>query len=154
MSEITSPAGVVNVQWQEEKPADDAERKGREVPASKVAETYEENARAIADHITILGIPIELMTNQVQAMIGGLVSETAFLKSKIKRLERVPDSSDRPILEGAHFLSVLETSLKSISPPGSITELVLVTVNTFEDIRKSSGILAANAVLADVAAHI
>jgi len=154
MSEITSPSGVVNVQWQEEKPADDQDQKHHEPPANKVAESYEENARAISDHITILGIPVELMTSQVQAMIGGLVSETAFLKSKIQRLERTTSESEVPLLEGAHFLSALENALRNGAPSGSISELVLVTVNTFEDIRKSSGILAANGVLADVATYI
>ncbi len=154
MSEISSPQGIVNVQWQEEKAADDQEQKRQDPPASKVAETYEENARAVSDHITILGIPVELMTSQVQAMIGGLVSETAFLKSKIKRIERKSEGTEGPLLEGAHFLNALGQSLNQGPSAGSVSELVLVTVNTFEDIRKSSGILAANTVLADVAAHI
>ena len=157
MPDISSPSGIVNVQWQDEKPADDTDHKRHDPPANKVAETYEESARAVTDHITILGIPVELMTNQVQAMIGGLVSETAFLKSKMKRLDtRAAKSTpaDSLVLDGEAYIETLDQALRIGPPAGQVAELALVVVNTFEDIRRSSGILAANATLADVAAHV
>lgn len=157
MSDITSPSAIVNVQWQEEKPADDGDKKRHDPPASKVAETYEQNARSVTDHITILGIPVELMTNQVQAMIGGLVSETSFFKSKVKRLERLAAKdvpADVQVLDSETFAVALDQALGSSPEPGRVRELVLIAVSTFEDIRRSSGILAANATLADVAAAV
>lgn len=161
MSDIKSPAGVVGVQWQEDKP--DAEQNKRDVPANKVAETYEETARGTNDSITILGIPIDLMTSQVQASIGGLVSEVQFLKSKVKRYEApmVKANAEAPnangpveALAGDRLVYAMDKTLAVPPEAGFTRELALVVVNTFEDVRKSSGILAANAVLADVAAEI
>jgi hypothetical protein len=54
-------------------PQQDGDQKQHELPASKVVESYEETAREISDKITILGIPVDLMTTQVRAAIGGLV---------------------------------------------------------------------------------
>lgn len=158
MSDITSPAGVVGVQWQEEKPASDGEQNKRDVPANKVVETYEETARGINDSITILGIPIDLMTTQAQAAIGGLVSEVQFLKSKVRRYEALmaKAGADAPseALAGDRLIYAMDKTLAAPPQPGFDRELALVVVNTFEDIRKSSGLLAANAVLADVVAEI
>lgn len=158
MSDITSPTGVVGVQWQEEKPASDGEQNKRDLPANKVAETYEESARGVNDSITILGIPADLMTTQVQATIGGLVSEVQFLKTKVKRYEasikQSEDSLPEETLVGERFLKTLDKALSTPPQTGFVRELALVVVNTYEDIRKSSGVLAANSVLEDVAAEI
>lgn len=154
MSDITSPQGVVGVQWQEDKPASDGDAHKRELPANKVIETYEETARGVSDSITILGIPAELMTTQVQATIGGLVAEVQFLKSKVKRYEAsLPSSQPRTqeaLLVGEELILHLDKSLSKAQPEALVRELALIVVNTFEDIRRSSGVLAANAVLADV----
>lgn len=158
MSDIKSPTSVVGVQWQEEKPASDGEQNKRDVAANKVVETYEETARGINDSITILGIPIDLMTTQVQAAIGGLVSEVQFLKSKVRRYEASMAKTEAGVPSGAlagdRLFYALDKALAVPPQTGFSRELTLVVVNTFEDIRKSSGILAANAVLADVAAEI
>lgn len=166
MSDITSPTGVVGVQWQEEKPASDGEQNKRDVPANKVAETYAETSRGINDSITILGIPVDLMTTQVQATIGGLVSEVQFLKTKVKRYEasmaanaaqqggQAEGAVPVETLVGERLLQALDKALSIQPQPGFVRELALIVVNTFEDIRKSSGVLAANSVLADVSAAI
>lgn len=158
MSDITSPTGVVGVQWQEEKASPDGEGSNRDVPANKVAETYEETARGISDSITILGIPAELMTTQVQATIGGMVSEIQFLKSKVKRYEtsknREQGTESGELSVGERLIRELETALSLAPPVGFTRELVLTVVNTFEDIRKSSGILAATSVIEDVASEM
>jgi hypothetical protein len=158
MSEITTPTGISPVHWQEEKPGQDGDQSRREHPASKVAETYEETSRGISDKITILGIPIDLMTSQVQASIGGLVSEVSYLKTKVKRYEakmsKAEGGAPEDLLSGDRFVFALDKVLAVAPPPGQIRKLALVVVNTFEDIRKSSGILAANSVLADVVAAL
>lgn len=158
MSDITSPTGVVGVQWQEEKPGSEGESNKRDMPANKVAETYEETARGISDSITILGIPVDLMTTHVQAAIGGLVSEVQYLKAKVKRYEaskaqQAASESPEP-LAGQLLIDALDKALGEVPQPGLIRELTLIVVNTFEDIRKSSGVLAANSVLADVVAEL
>ncbi|MEQ8736176.1 MAG: hypothetical protein RIC29_14715 [Rhodospirillaceae bacterium] len=156
MSEITKPANVTQVQWQEEKPRDEQHR-GEHAP-NKVAETYEESAYAFNDKITILGIPIDLMTTQVQATIGGLVAEVDHLKTKVKRYEggqggkaAAPTSA---LLTGEQYIAALDQALSEPPPHGMHRQLALIVVNTYEDIRKSSGVLAANSALADVVMEI
>ncbi|NKB43814.1 MAG: diguanylate cyclase [Alphaproteobacteria bacterium] len=158
MSDIPPPSGIIGVQRREERPHQDAEQKQHEPPANKVAEVYEESARAIDDKITILGIPVDLMTTQVRATIGGLVSEVEHLKSKVKRYESSIENSDSGVpdalLMGDNFVKALDRVLASVPLQGQNRQLALIDVNTFEDIRKSSGLLAANSVLADVIAEI
>lgn len=158
MPDINPPSSVTAVHWQEEKPANDGQQQRQEPPPDKVAETYQETARGTGDKITIMGIPAELMTPQVSATIGGLVSEVDHLKSKVRRYEaamkNTADGVPEGLLMGDRFINVLERALNSAVSSGQSRHLVLVVVNTFEDIRKSSGLLAANSSLADVVSEI
>lgn len=158
MSDISPPAGVAKVQWQEDKPASDGDHKRHEPPPEKVAETYEETARGTGERITILGIPAELMTTQVSAMIGGLLSQVDQLKAKVRRYEvsikKVDDGVPQQLLVGDKLIQTLDEALAKVPPVGQGRQLALIVVNTYEDIRKSSGLLAANSVLADVVLQI
>lgn len=158
MSDIPPPSGVIAVQRREDRPHQEGEQKKHEPPANKVAETYEETARGINDKITILGIPVDLMTTQVKATIGGLVSEVEHLKAKVKRYESAmakgDSASPEALLVGDAFVQALDQVLAGAPTLGQSWQLALITVNTFEDVRKSSGLLAANTVLADVVAEI
>jgi len=158
MSDIKPPTNVENVKWQEEKPKQDGGHRGQEPPPEKVAETYEEHNRSVTDKISILGIPIDLMTTQVQSTIAGLVSEVDYLKARVKRYEKQLLGTDtKPVddvLLGEYFISTLDRALSLPLPNDHIREFVLVVVNTYEDIRTSSGLLSANTVLADVASRI
>jgi GGDEF domain-containing protein len=158
MSDIHLPTSVVNVQWQEEKPHQDGEPRPRDPAAEKAAESYEESQRTITDKITILGIPIDLMTTQVQATIAGLVSEVDHLKTRLNRFEKGQKSggglTDQDVLVGDAFNHALDKALSAPPPPGHIRELALVVVNTYEDIRTSSGLLSANSALTEVATRL
>lgn len=158
MSDINLPTSVVNVQWQEEKPAQDGEKQYREPPADKVAESYEEGSRTITDKITILGIPADLMTTQVQSTIAGLVAEVDHLKAKVRRYEHAMQTDaadgDLAVLHGEVFVNALDKAIGVPPPAGYFREFVLVVVNTFEDIRSSSGLLSANSTLLDIVARL
>ena len=158
MSDINLPSGIVNVNWQEEKPAQDGEQRHHEPPAEKVTETYEESSRTVTDKITILGIPIDLMTTQVQAAIAGLVAEVDHLKARNKRYEKAKaknaPNGEAEYLIGDAFIRALDKALAVPPPSGYVREFVMVVVNTYEDIRRSSGLLSANSALADVAARV
>lgn len=157
MSDIKPPTNVENVKWQEEKPTQEGGHRAQ-APPEKVAETYEEHNRSVTDKISILGIPIDLMTTQVQSTIAGLVSEVDYLKARVKRYEKQLLRTDaKPVddvLLGDHFISTLDRALSLPLPTDHNREVVLVVVNTYEDIRASSGLLSANSVLADVASRI
>ncbi len=158
MPDINLPSGIVNVQWQEEKTRDEGEQKPRDPPAEKVAESYEESSRTVTDKITILGIPVSLMTTQVQSTIAGLVAEVDHLTARLKRFERAQaknaDDVDVDFLSSQSFIRSLDKALAVPPPAGYIRELVLVVVNTYEDIRQSSGLLSANETLAEVATRL
>ncbi len=146
MPDINLPNGIVNVQWQEEKSPNDGEHKHRDPSAEKVTETCEESSRAVTDKITFLVIPISLMTTQVQSAIAGLVLEVENLKVRLKRYERQKANKDggndeTEYLSSEAFIRALDKSLAVPPPPGYLRELVLVVVNTYEDIRQSSGLL-------------
>jgi len=129
-----------------------------EQPPKKVVENYAEAARAKPndDRITILGIPVEQITPATQAALGGLVSEINYLRNAVKRLERLTErrgpgqaAPTTPILEPDGFFKALGAALAQPAE-GSVWVVVLVHVPTYEDIRRSSGLLAANSALADV----
>lgn len=129
--------------------------------AKRVVANYEEVAKAkpADDRITILGIPVEQITPATQAALGGLVAEINYLRGVVKRHERAaPRKGEAPsaaILDPETFLSALGGALASPAPTGgSSWVLVLVHVSTYEDIRRSSGLLAANGVMADVAQRL
>ena len=88
----------------------------------------------------------------------GLVSEVEHLKSKVRRYEsamnKSGDEAPDALLVGDRYIQVLDRALTSAPSSGQSRQLALITVNTFEDIRKSSGLLAANTVLADVVAEV
>ncbi|MGE4061800.1 MAG: hypothetical protein AB7E79_00380 [Rhodospirillaceae bacterium] len=129
-------------------------------PAKKVAATYDEVAKAKPsdDRITILGIPVDQITPATQAALGGLVAEINFLRGVVRRHEKsAPRKADTPgvaILEPDAFVKALGTTLAQPVAPDSRWVLLLVHVPTYEDIRRSSGLLAANGVLADVAQRL
>jgi len=131
-----------------------------EQPAKKVAATYEEAAKAkpADDRITILGIPVEQITPATQAALGGLVAEINFLRGVVKRHERAAPRKGEPqgamVLDPETFMKVLGTALAAPAPEGAGWVVALVHVQTYEDIRRSSGLLAANGVLADVAQRL
>jgi hypothetical protein len=127
-------------------------------PPKKVAASYQEVARAkpVDDRITILGIPVEQITPVTQAALAGLVAEINHLRNIVKRHDRGGDKrggaqNEAAILEPEAFLRSLGATLSQ--PPGEGTSwmLVLIHVATYEDIRRSMGLLAANSALADVA---
>lgn len=124
----------------------------------KQVETYAETERVTPrdDRITILGIPFEQITPATQAALAGLVAEINYLRGLVKRYERGPRKSDdaAAILEPAAFGRALDAQLAAEPAEGDTWVAVMVHVATYEDIRRSSGVLAANATLADVAARL
>jgi hypothetical protein len=133
---------------------------GLEQPAKKVAATYEEadKVKPADDRITILGIPVEQITPATRAALGGLVAEINFLRGMVKRHERAGSHRSEPqgamVLDPETFVKALGGTLTASAPEGAGWVLVLVHVQTYEDIRRSSGLLAANGVLADVAQRL
>jgi len=128
----------------------------RHQPSRKIAESYQEAARALPldDRITILGIPVEQITPVTQAALAGLVAEINHWRNVVKRLERSVDKrlqTDSAVLEPEAFMRALATTLGQPAGPGQSWVIVLAHVSTYEDIRRSSGLLAANSTLADVA---
>jgi hypothetical protein len=130
----------------------------------KVVENYQEVAKTkpFDDRITILGIPVEQITPSTQAALAGLVAEINHLRNVVKRHEQAAEkrSGKQPaqnqqtttdILEPEAFERVLGATLGQPAGEGMTWITVLVHVATYEDIRRSSGLLAANGALADVA---
>ncbi len=128
----------------------------RGAPPKKAAASYEEVARTrpTDDRITILGIPIEQITPVTKAALAGLVSENNHLRNVVRRLERNGEkraANDTAILEPDAFFRALGGTLAQPAGEGQTWVVVLVYVQTYEDIRRSSGLLAANSALIDVA---
>lgn len=163
MPDITQPQNVATVERRLEGRSQGGAQ-GRapasDQPAKKVVANYEEAAKAQPsdDRITILGIPIEQITPATKAALGGLVSEINYLRGVVNRLERPSakkgEGANAAILEPDGFLKALNAALSQPAPDGYVWGLVLVHVPTCEDIRRSSGLLAANGVLADVAQRL
>jgi hypothetical protein len=160
MPDIGQPETVKTVERRlEGKGQGSGRQSAPEQPPKKIVENYAEAARGqpADDRITILGIPVEQITPATQAALGGLVSEVNHLRNVVKRLERMTSRAapqaapaTTPVLEPDAFFRALSSAL--VNPPsGSAWIVVLVHVATYEDIRRSSGLLAANSVLADVA---
>lgn len=138
---------------------------GREAPPrgqqpKRVAATYQEaaNAKPLDDRITILGIPVEQITPMTQAALAGLVAEINHLRNVVRRHERAlekrnpgqPPHAEGQVLEPEAFLRLAAATLSQSPGEGSTWVVVLVHVATYEDIRRSSGLLSANSLLADV----
>ena len=133
---------------------------GSDQPAKKVAASYEEVAKTqpTDDRITILGIPVEQITPATQAALGGLVAEINYLRGVVKRQDRSgarkAEASTAVIVDPDSLMKALGGALAAPPPAGCAWALLLVHVPTYEDIRRSSGLLAANGVLADVAQRL
>ena len=171
MPDITQPDTLPTVQRRH-----DGQPKGggKDLPArdqpSKMVAAYQEVARTkpIDDRITILGIPVEQITPVTQAALAGLVAEINHLRNIVKRHERGadkraaaasggPDAGHRAHgsgLEPEAFLRALAATLEQPVGEGNTWAVVLVHVATYEDIRRSSGLLAANSAMADVAQRL
>lgn len=152
MPDIPQPSGLTAVQTRE----DGRGQGGSPNPAPrKVAETYQETERVrpLDDRVTIIGIPIEQITPTTQAALAGLVAENATLRSQVRRLERgsVITKKAGIVLERDGFIARLHELLSSSPGMNAIWILVLIHVQTYEDIRRSSGVLAANTALDDAA---
>lgn len=150
MPDIPQPSGITVVETR----PDGRGQNGGGAPGrqpKRVAETYQEVDRVtpLDDRITILGIPMEQISPSTRAALAGLVAENATLRAQVRRLEaRTPASL--PILERDAFIARLGEMLAGVPALGSQWVLVLVHVQTYDDIRRSSGLLAANSALADV----
>jgi hypothetical protein len=120
----------------------------------KVAEVYQESERVRPpdDRITIIGIPIEQITPTTQAALAGLVAENATLRAQVRRLERgsIITRKSGTLLEREGFIAKLQELLASSPGANGVWLLTLIHVQTYEDIRRSSGLLAANTALDDV----
>lgn len=160
MSDILPPADVVQVRARDEGRSQAGGRDSDGPPPKKVADAYKEIAKTkpVNDHITILGIPAEQITPATQAALASLVAEINFLRSSVRRLEGGARITKRDVLpaEGeiipADLLPVQLARLMGAAPePGVARVLVLTYLSTFEDVRRSSGLLAANSLLSDLA---
>ena len=130
---------------------------GRGPAAKRAAESYQEvdRSRPLDDSITIIGIPIAQITSSTQAALAGLVAENATLRSQVRRLEtRLPNGAAPAVLERDAFLARLGEVTAGAAGAGLAWTLFLVHVQTYEDIRRSSGLLAANSVLSDVSQRL
>ena len=134
-------------------------------PPKKVAETYEEADRAkpADDSITILGIPIERITSATHAALAGLVAENDYLSNALARHERAARQGDRgkkaqtaqdqaspALLDNDAFIGALGAALARAPSEGASWVVILVHLKTYEILRRSSGLLAANGALDDV----
>ncbi|MBL8642948.1 MAG: hypothetical protein JNK21_03365 [Rhodospirillaceae bacterium] len=162
MNDIQQPASLALVRPRDEgrSQGGGAGRDPGAPPAKKVADAYKENAKAkpVDDRITILGIPAEQITPATQAALASLVAEVNFLRSAARRMESGMIISKRDTLpaEGevvpADLLPIQLARFLALAPaPDTVRVLVLAYLGTFEDVRRSSGLLAANGLLADLA---
>jgi hypothetical protein len=160
MPDINQQDSVPAVQRRlEGQPQSGGKESARGQVPKKVVENYQEVAKTqpFDDRITILGIPVEQITPVTQAALAGLVAEINHLRNVVKRYEKSSDKrghakqSAAAILEPEEFHNVLGATLAQSPGEGMTWVTVLVHVSTYEDIRRSSGLLAANSTLADVA---
>lgn len=157
MNEISHPVsiGLVQSDARGQGQARDPARQPR-----KAAEAYQstDKAKPVDDRITILGIPAEQITPATQAALASLVAEVNFLRGAVRRLEKTggglkrdPSSRLPDIIPADLLMEHLNRALAEPLAPGAVRCLMLVYVSTFEDVRRSSGLLAANTLLSDVA---
>ncbi|MBM3514098.1 MAG: hypothetical protein FJX59_10325 [Alphaproteobacteria bacterium] len=157
MPDITQPPSVATVQPRLEGRAQGGGRDSPSPPAKKVVETYKEidRTKPVDDRITILGIPAEQVTAATHAALASLVAEINFLRSMVNRLERGRNANAPATAQdvGDKSLDALAAALAAPAAAGEMRTLVLANLNTFEDVRRSSGLLAAKGLLADVFAR-
>lgn len=150
--EIPQPSGLAPVQ-----PRQDGRGRANDnhaPPPRRIVEAYQEvdRSRPADDRITILGIPIDQITASTRAALAALVAEIRMLRAQVRRLEGdVGKPVGPPVLGTRAFLARLDELLAAAPPEDAGHVLVLVHVQTYEDIRRSSGLLAANGALAEVA---
>jgi hypothetical protein len=150
--EIPEPSGLPPVQ-----PRQDGRGRANDnnaPPPRRIVQAYQEADRSqpADDRITILGIPINQITASTRAALAALVAEITTLRAHVRRLEGdLGKPSGPPVLGTRAFLARLDELLAAAPPEGAGHVLVLVHVQTYEDIRRSSGLLSANGALAEVA---
>jgi len=85
-----------------------------------------------------------------------LVAENATLRAQVRRLEssNIITKKNAPMLERDAFIARLNELLATSPGANGIWILMLIHVQTYEDIRRSSGVLAANTALDDVAQRL
>lgn len=160
MNEIQQPANIALVRPRDEGHGQGNGREPSGRPPKKVAEAYQENAKAepVDDRITILGIPAEQITPATQAALASLVNEVNFLRANVRRLEagspklkRDAKASESEVIPADLLPSYLSRIISEPLQAGVVRVLTLMYLSTFEDVRRSSGLLAANSLLADLA---
>lgn len=134
-----------------------------ERPPKQVAAAYQEIAKAkpVDDRITILGIPAEQITPATQAALASLVNEVNFLRANVRRLEggialakRDAQPTEGELIPADLLAAHLTRHMAGTPAVGAARVLVLAYLSTFEDVRRSSGLLAANTLLADLAQRL
>ncbi len=159
MNDISQPTSAALVKPRDEGRSQGNAREDRP-PPKKVAEAYgvTNKNKPVDDRITILGIPAEQITPATQAALASLVAEVNFLRSSVRRLEggiavakRDTAPADGELLPADIVLAHLARAAASPLPEGVVRVLVLAYLGTFEDVRRSSGLLTANTLLADLA---
>jgi hypothetical protein len=152
MSDISQPAAATLVQRRLDGGSQGTGRDPSAPPAKKVVETYKETDRAkpVDDRITILGIPAEQITPATHAALASLVAEINFLRGLVQRHERSARPGAVPAPKPDAALDSLAAALTAPVHPDDSRVMVLAYLNTFDDVRRSSGLLAAKTLLADV----
>ncbi len=161
MSDIQHTTNVALVQVREDgRGSGGAAGRDQGPPPKKVADAYTQIAKSnpLDSRITILGIPAEQITPATQAALASLVQEVNFLRANVRRLESASAVAQREgapaegeILPADMVSAKLGQLLVQPLEPGVSRVLVLAYLSTFEDVRRSSGLLAANALLSDLA---
>jgi hypothetical protein len=161
MSDIQHATNVALVQVREDgRGHGGAAGRDQGPPAKKVADAYTQSAKSkpLDDRITILGIPAEQITPATQAALASLVQEVNFLRSAVRRFEggavltkREDVPADGEVLPQDVLSIQLLKLLAHPAEAGTARVLVLGYLSTFEDVRRSSGLLAANSLLSDLA---
>jgi hypothetical protein len=166
MPDIKEPEAVTLVKGRLEGRGQDNNGKGApDQPPKKVAQAYEEvdRSKPADDSITILGIPIEQITSVTHAALSGLVAENNFLRNALSRYERGArrdaqgggqqkghEDSSAQLLDHSSFVGALGAAIAQTPGKDASWVLILVHLKTYETLRRSSGLLAANGALDDV----
>ena len=153
MPDIPEPGGLTAIQVRDEGQGHTGGGPPGRSPKS-VADTYQESERSRPpeDRITIIGIPIEQITPITQAALAGLVAENATLRSQVRRLEGTRKNTKKStlVVDRDGFVPAVDKMLASSPGANGVWIFVLIHILTFDDIRRNSGILAANTALDDV----
>ncbi len=159
MNDIQQPASVGLIKTRDEgrsqgKARDDGP------PPKKVAAAYgvTNKNKPVDDRITILGIPAEQITPATQAALASLVAEVNFMRATVRRLESanaakrdLTATADGEVIAAEQLIGRLSQIISEPNSTDVARVLVMAYLSTFEDVRRSSGLLAANTLLADLA---